>query len=83
MPIQELGIKETASFFDPVPIETPPPWLDSFFETLAGMLEAKNTLPTQLREAEMWGLAQAAYLEVSTPKPPLIAPPIRGLGKRL
>jgi hypothetical protein len=85
MPIQELGVKETETFFDPVPIETPPEWLDSFFETLAGMLEDRNIIPVQLNETEMRALAQAAYLEASTPKTPPKPPPIMGLGwkKRL
>jgi hypothetical protein len=84
-PIQELGIKVAEASFEPVPIETPPEWLDSFFETLAGMLEDERIIPSQLKEVEMRALAQAAYLEVTTPKAPPTPPPITALGikKRL
>jgi len=85
MPIQELGIIMSEAYFDPVLIETPPKWLDSFFETLAGMLEEKDIIPSQLKMVAMTALAQAAYLDVTTPKAPPTPPPITALGikKRL
>ena len=78
-PIRELGIKADGSGFDPVVVETPPDWLDSFFETLAGLFEQAGMAPSQISVPELAAFGQRAYLSVTTRDPPK-PPPVVGHG---
>lgn len=80
LPIQELGICKVGLDLDPTVVETPPLWLDSFFETLAGLLEEQGKTPAQLGEKNFTALGQQAYLTIITPTPPPKPPPIVGSG---